>query len=144
MELRAAIAARLGLRERAAFVAILLTLIRMHTVTTIIPPRTIIVKPTGITMKSRALLSTVVVFVAFSPLGCVGWVEGAGWDEGRGTKVFANRNIVLYTSSKIIVHQCNISVATCSESSLQAPGTDVHWCAHTPQTDTHTHTHTIK
>ena len=73
--------------------AILLTLIRMHTVTTIIPPRTIIVKPTGITMKSRALLSTVVVFVAFS-LGCVGWVEGAGWDEGRGTKVFANGNIV--------------------------------------------------
>lgn len=64
--------------------AVLLTFIRIHNVTTMTPPRTAIVTPTGIATYSRrpALLcrgaSSVPLTVS---VGTNGVVEGSGWEK---------------------------------------------------------------
>ena len=103
--------------------AVLLTFIRIHTVTTMTALRTTMVMPTGIATNSKALLSEKLGMSLVSlpgPGELVGVGVGSGWEERRGTtKLFANRGIVH------ALVEANIDTEAHRDTPLtpQAPGT---------------------
>ena len=115
-------APQLNLHERAAFVAVLLTFIRIHTVTTMIALRNTIMKPTGIATNSKALPYTSASVVSLVDPGMVGVGVVTGWEEGRGTKVFANRGIV----HALVEANDSTETDRVTPLTLQAPGTGRH------------------
>lgn len=142
-------ATQLSLHERAAFVAVLLTFIRIHTVTTMTVLRITIVMPTGIAMNSKTLSFHLVVssatLLVVLPEPCVGVGAGvgvvSGWEEGRGRKVFANRGIVHALFEANISLKLSKTLPTLWHQALvdvRSPQTTLHTTQATPHPYRHT------